>query len=106
MSLYLNEELNLLNEAVPDSIFLVKGKKPYRINYSDNVASIRVKIQDLYEVQSHPKVVFGQHLVTFEILAPNDRCVQITKDLNQFWTGSYLEIKKELAGRYPKHEWK
>jgi ATP-dependent helicase HrpB len=50
--------------------------------------------------------VFDKHLVTMEILAPNNRCVQITNNLQEFWTGSYPDIKKELSGRYPKHEWR
>jgi len=31
--------------------------------------------------------------------------VQKTSDLTAFWSGSYLEIKKELKRRYPKHPW-
>ncbi len=41
-----------------------------------------------------------------DILAPNQRTVQKTLDLPGFWSGSYPQIRKELAGRYPKHEWR
>jgi len=34
------------------------------------------------------------------------RPVQITDKLEGFWTGAYPSIRKELAGRYPKHEWR
>ena len=27
-------------------------------------------------------------------------------DLDAFWKGSYELVKKELRGRYPKHEWR
>ena len=40
---------------------------------------------------------------TFEILAPNGRPVQITRNLEEFWKTSWLGIKKELKARYPKH---
>jgi ATP-dependent helicase HrpB len=43
--------------------------------------------------------------VTIEILAPNRRPIQITKDLNSFWKETYPKIKPELSRRYPKHRW-
>jgi ATP-dependent helicase HrpB len=105
-NLYTEEEVNLLNNAVPSVITVGNGKRTYRVNYADSAPFIRIKLQDLYEVNTHPKVVFGNQLVKLEILAPNGRCVQVTENINEFWDGSYPEIKKELAGRYPKHEWR
>ena len=105
-NLYTEEEVNLLNNAVPSVITVGNRKRTYRVNYADSAPFIRIKLQDLYEVNTHPKVVFGNQLVKLEILAPNGRCVQVTENINEFWDGSYPEIKKELAGRYPKHEWR
>ena len=106
IQLYTSEEVALLNEAVPSTISLGNAKRAYKLDYRESTASIRVKIQDLYEVKKHPHVVFGKHAVALEILAPNDRCVQVTENISEFWNGSYLGIKKDLAGRYPKHEWR
>jgi ATP-dependent helicase HrpB len=41
-----------------------------------------------------------------QVLAPNHRPVQVTKDLASFWKSGYPQIKKDLQGRYPKHEWR
>ena len=30
----------------------------------------------------------------------------LTEDLANFWTGGYLLIRKDLKGRYPKHNWR
>lgn len=106
INLFTGEEVNLLNNAVPSTISIGSEKRSYRVDYGDSAPSIRVKLQDLYDVKTHPKVVFGKKLVKVEILAPNGRCVQVTENINEFWDGSYSEIKKELAGRYPKHEWR
>ena len=38
-------------------------------------------------------------------MSPADRPIQITADLPGFWAGSWADVRKELAGRYPKHQW-
>ena len=39
------------------------------------------------------------------MLAPNRRTIHLTDDLEGFWDGVYKDIKSQLAGRYPKHNW-
>jgi ATP-dependent helicase HrpB len=29
----------------------------------------------------------------------------MTKDIPNFWQNGYPQMKKELAGRYPRHPW-
>jgi ATP-dependent helicase HrpB len=48
----------------------------------------------------------GRQRVLIHILAPNMRPVQVTQDLANFWKESYPTVKSQLAGRYPKHEWR
>ena len=67
---------------------------------------MQAPIQKFYDIKEHPRIVFGQCLVMLELLAPNGRVVQCTDDIVGFWSRSYPSVKKELAGRYPKHEWK
>ena len=33
------------------------------------------------------------------------RPIQITRDIPGFWAGSWSEVRKDMAGRYPKHAW-
>jgi len=40
-----------------------------------------------------------------QLLSPAQRPIQITADLPGFWKGSWAEVRKEMAGRYPKHDW-
>jgi len=44
--------------------------------------------------------------VTVEILGPNRRPLQVTRDLGSFWKETYPKLKPELARNYPKHEWR
>ena len=106
ISLYSSNEIELLDQVAPLNITFSKNKRPFPIIYRNSKAFLRIKIQNLYDLKAHPVIPLTQQILTLEILAPNDRCVQVTDNLNEFWTGSYLQIKKELAGRYPKHEWR
>ena len=42
---------------------------------------------------------------TISLLSPADRPIQVTADLPGFWAGSWAEVRKDMAGRYPKHRW-
>jgi ATP-dependent helicase HrpB len=65
------------------------------------------RIQQLYDVPGKSlRICSGRQPLQLEILAPNQRPVQITDDLDGFWTGQYPQIKKDLFGRYPRHEWR
>jgi ATP-dependent helicase HrpB len=43
--------------------------------------------------------------VVIHLLSPAGRPVQVTADLPGFWAGSWNAVRKEMAGRYPKHDW-
>jgi ATP-dependent helicase HrpB len=74
------------------------------IDYSRDVPTASVRVQDLFGVREHPTVAGGVP-VSLELLSPADRPIQITSDLPGFWAGSWAEVRKEMAGRYPKHQW-
>ena len=104
---YSDEDLRVLDEAVPERMSLGSGKRYYDLDYSKGTEVIlRAKLQDFYDIEDHPSIVFGKYPLIIELLAPNQRPIQRTSDLLGFWTGSYLMVRKELAGRYPKHEWR
>jgi ATP-dependent helicase HrpB len=78
-----------------------------RIRYEENQPPVlSATIQKLYGLEETPRIGFGQIPVVIEALAPNQRPQQKTTDMKSFWTNSYPLIKKELKGRYPKHEWR
>ena len=101
------EERDILDNAVPETFDLGLGKRPYKLDYSKpSEVILSAKLQDLFDVPKHPTIVFGRYPLIVEILAPNQRTVQRTSNLPDFWDVSYPSIRKELAGRYPKHEWR
>jgi ATP-dependent helicase HrpB len=64
-----------------------------------------VRVQHLFGVREHPTVLDGRAPVVLHLLSPADRPVQVTADLPGFWSGSWAEVRKAMAGRYPKHAW-
>jgi len=64
-----------------------------------------VKLQELFGLAETPRLGPRRVPVTFELLAPNGRPVQVTTDLKSFWARGYQEVRKELRARYPKHPW-
>ena len=73
------------------------------IDYQEDIPIIRARIQQLFGLHTHPHI--GKQKIIIELLAPNNRSQQRTQDIGNFWSGSYLAIRKELRGRYPKHAW-
>ena len=99
--------LPLLDDWVPVR-FELPGRGRVKLRYeADGTVVLPARIQQLYDVPgSSLTVCNGRCRLRIELLAPNGRPVQITDDLDNFWTGQYPQIRKDLFGRYPKHEWR
>jgi len=91
-----------MDTQVPDQYSLPSGRKRL-IDYSSGEPVIRLRLQDAFGING-AQMVMG-HSIVFHLLSPADRPIQITRDLNGFWTGSYAAVRKEMRGRYPKHHW-
>jgi ATP-dependent helicase HrpB len=57
-------------------------------------------------VESDLRIAGGRVPLVIEVLAPNQRPIQVTQNLANFWKESYPKIKQELAWKYPRHEWR
>jgi len=71
----------------------------------DGTVMAAVKLQELFGLAETPRIGPRQEPVILELLAPNGRPVQTTRDLRSFWARTYPEVRKELRGRYPRHPW-
>jgi HrpA-like RNA helicase len=92
-------------EKPKESITLPSGRKATLDFRDDGSVVVSVKLQELFGLAETPRVGPNQTPVTFELLAPNGRPVQTTRDLRSFWQNMYPQLRKELRGRYPKHPW-
>ncbi len=94
-----------LNSLAPER-FEVPSGSHIAIDYSDPVAPmVRVKLQEVFGLAHSPKIAGGRVPLVFDLLSPAMRTVQITRNLDDFWDGSYFLVRKDMRGRYPKHNW-
>ncbi len=93
-----------LDELAPTTLTPPTGS-PRPVDYSTGRPVWSVRLQHLFGLDLHPVVGPKQTPVTVELLTPANRPAQTTNDLPGFWRGSYSEVRKDLRGRYPKHDW-
>lgn len=63
------------------------------------------KVQEAFGPGEHPTLADGRVRLTLALLSPAQRPVALTRDLPGFWRGGYADMRKDMRGRYPKHDW-
>ncbi|HSM65534.1 MAG TPA: ATP-dependent helicase HrpB, partial [Ilumatobacteraceae bacterium] len=91
-----------LDVVAPPTLELPGGRS-VPIDYAGDQPDASVRVQDLFGVTEHPSA--GGVPIRLHLLSPADRPIQVTADLPGFWAGSWSEVRKDMAGRYPKHQW-
>lgn len=76
------------------------------IDYSaEGGPRVECKVQEAYGLGVHPAIADGRIALTVALLSPAMRPVAMTRDLPAFWRGGYADMRKDMRGRYPKHDW-
>ncbi len=95
----------LLDQHAPEWLKF-SAERRAKITYpADGDPFIAVKVQHLFGTKETPRICGGKVPLLVHICAPSQRPWQMTKDLGSFWSQGYRQMKKDLAGRYPKHDW-
>lgn len=102
------EQLQALDREAPERLPVPSGSH-IRLDYESGRPGsppvLAARIQELFGLAETPTVAGGRVKVLMHLLAPNMRPQQVTQDLESFWNTTYAEVRKDLAGRYPKHDW-
>lgn len=93
-----------LDELAPTHISVPSGSS-VKLDYSEIPPILAVRLQELFGLADTPRIAGGRQALKLHLLSPARRPVQVTQDLASFWRNTYLEVKKDLKGRYPKHYW-
>ncbi len=93
------------NDQLPSHFKAATGHA-HKVNYGEpHAAYVDVRLQEMFGITATPKILNGKLPLTFRLLGPNYRPVQVTSDIGNFWKSAYIEVRKELRSRYPKHSW-
>ncbi len=94
-----------IDKLAPEMLTLENGRR-CKVKY-EKQAEIRpvieIIIQRIFGCFKTPQICGKK--VLLRLLSPASRPLQVTEDLEHFWTGAWVEICKEMKGRYPKHNW-
>jgi ATP-dependent helicase HrpB len=100
------DQLAVLDDYLPERIEMANGRRS-RVTYSaEGQPVLSARIQELYGVNGRFTLGHGRVPVKIEVLAPNQRPIQVTDDLAAFWRDMYPKVKAELSRKYPRHEWR
>ena len=94
-----------IDRIAPEILTLENGRR-CKVKYEKQAVIqpvIEIIIQRIFGCFQTPKI-YGKK-VLLRLLSPASRPLQVTDDLEHFWTGAWVEICKEMKGRYPKHNW-
>jgi ATP-dependent helicase HrpB len=99
------QQQELVEQYAPERVELKSGRRVKLTYSSEGAPTISVRIQDLYGT-NRVAIAGGRVAVRIQVLAPNNRPVQVTDNLAGFWRETYPKLKAELQRKYPKHQWR
>lgn len=102
-SLLSYEDRQELGRQLPTHAVLKVGRR--RIDYTTVVPSLSARAQDFYGTTALPELAGGRVPLHATLLSPAGRPQAVTADLEQFWKSGWLDMRRDMRGRYPKHKW-
>ena len=94
----------LVDRLAPEGMTLGNRRRAPITYPADGDPYISSRMQDFFGLDDGPRIANG-HALVLHLLAPNQRPVQVTRDLAGFWERHWPSIRKELGRRYPRHAW-
>lgn len=98
-------EQRRLEQLLPVTFAVPSGRHVVVDYCQGGTPIIRVKLQEMFGLHELPLLANGLVSLQAHLLSPAQRPIAVTSDLAGFWRHSYVEVRKEMRGRYPKHPW-
>jgi ATP-dependent helicase HrpB len=99
------EQQRKLDELAPTHVTLPTGTRSPIDYRDDNAPCASMRMQEVFGLAATPRIGGGAVPVTFKLLSPAQRPLQVTRDLASFWRNAYVDVRKDMRGRYPRHYW-
>ena len=97
------QQASRLDRDLPTHLALPGGRAA--VDYLQPVPLAAARAQAFYGLSETPQLAGGKVPVQLALLSPAGRPVAITADLGGFWRGAWRDVRKDMRGRYPKHDW-
>ena len=93
-------------DSIAPSSFTSPAGITHAIDYAAEAGpTVEMRVQALFGLDEHPVVGVGRIPLVLSLTSPAGRPIQTTRNLPEFWRGSWEDVAKEMRGRYPKHNW-
>ncbi len=98
-----HEQARRLDRALP--AYLELNGRRAGIDYLGPVPALAARARDFYGLDATPLLADGRVALQLALLSPAGRPIAVTGDLAAFWRNGWLDARKDMRGRYPKHDW-
>ncbi len=93
-----------LDAELPERLALPGGRST-AVDYDRDPPTLEARAQHLFGLARLPPLLGGRVPLQVSLLSPAGRPVAVTGDLTGFWGGAWAEVRREMRGRYPRHDW-
>lgn len=104
----LNERLGwaharAIEQGLPTHLALTNTRAS--VDYLQPVPVASARAQAFYGLAETPRLANGRVKLRLALLSPAGRPIAITGDLAGFWRGAWADARRDMRGRYPRHDW-
>lgn len=92
-----------LDRLLPTHVALPGGRAV--IDYLQPVPMASARAQHFYGLDRTPQLAEGRVALRLALLSPAGRPIAVTGDLAGFWRGAWADARRDMRGRYPRHDW-
>jgi len=94
---------NRLDKELPTHLPLPGGQAA--VDYTQPVPIASARAQHFYGLSETPKLAGGRVPLRLALLSPAGRPIALTADIAGFWKGAWADARRDMRGRYPRHNW-
>jgi len=92
-----------LDRELPTHLPLPGGRAS--VDYTEPVPIAAARAQHFYGLAETPKLAGGRVPLRLALLSPAGRPIALTADIAGFWRGAWADARRDMRGRYPRHNW-
>jgi ATP-dependent helicase HrpB len=92
-----------LDRELPTHLPLPGGRAA--VDYTEPVPIAAARAQHFYGLAETPRLAGGRVALRLALLSPAGRPIALTADIAGFWRGAWADARRDMRGRYPKHNW-